>query len=67
MKRFWKKVGIEQRSGALAVTLDSRPLRTPSGNTLLLPSNKSLVATLIAAEWEHQEVLLKPHALPLVR
>jgi len=67
MKRFWKTVGIERRNDALAVTLDSRALKTPSGKTLLLPANKSMVATLIAAEWEHQETLLKPHALPLVR
>jgi ATP synthase F1 complex assembly factor 2 len=66
MKRFWKTVGIEQHDGSLSVTLDSRPLKTPSGKKLLLPAEKSLLATLIAAEWEHQEVLLKPHALPLV-
>ena len=67
MKRFWKTVGIEKYDGSVSVTLDSRPLKTPAGKKLLLPPNKSLVATLIAAEWEHQEVLLKPHALPLVR
>lgn len=46
--------------------LDKRPLKTPSGHTLLLPENKRLVATLIANEWENQETLLKPHALPMV-
>jgi len=43
-----------------------RALKTPSGNTLLLPKDKRLVATLIANEWENQEILLKPHALPMV-
>ncbi|KAL6307941.1 ATP12-domain-containing protein [Sparassis latifolia] len=65
LKRFWKTVGIEQRDGAFAVTLDNRPLKTPSGTPLLIPQDKRLVATLIAAEWESQETLLKPHALPL--
>ncbi|KAI0956818.1 hypothetical protein AcW1_005405 [Taiwanofungus camphoratus] len=65
LKRFWKTVGIEERDGLLAVTLDKRSLRTPGGKPLLIPKNKRLVATLIAAEWENQETLLKPHALPM--
>lgn len=51
----------------LVVTLDKRPLKTPSGSPLLLPKHKSLTATLIAAEWENQETLLKQHSLPMVR
>ncbi|KAF8162947.1 hypothetical protein B0H34DRAFT_780805 [Crassisporium funariophilum] len=64
-RRFWKDVGIERRGDSLTVTLDKRALKTPAGKTLLLPLNKSLPATLIAAEWDHQEILLKPHALPM--
>lgn len=66
MRRFWDDVGIEKRGDSLTVTLDNRALKTPSGNTLLLPQNKTLLASLIAAEWDHQETLLKPHALPVV-
>jgi len=66
LKRFWKTVGISNRDNGLTVTLDMRALKTPSGNTLLLPRDKQLVATLIANEWENQETLLKPHALPMV-
>ncbi|KAG2158416.1 uncharacterized protein EDB93DRAFT_1077117 [Suillus bovinus] len=65
LKRFWQTVGISKRDDGLTVTLDMRALKTPSGNTLLLPRNKRLVATLIANEWENQETLLKPHALPV--
>ncbi|KIK97399.1 hypothetical protein PAXRUDRAFT_824945 [Paxillus rubicundulus Ve08.2h10] len=65
LKRFWKTVGIDTRADGIAVTLDKRALKTPSGNTLLLPENKRVVATLIANEWENQTILLKPHALPL--
>lgn len=65
MKRFWKTVGVEKQGDALTVTLDKRPLKTPAGNTLLLPQRKALLATLIAYEWETQETLLKPHALPV--
>ena len=60
-------MGIEERDGAFAVTLDKRPLRTPGGKHLLVPKDKRLVATLIASEWENQETLLKQHSLPMVR
>ncbi|KAJ3757173.1 hypothetical protein EV360DRAFT_46608 [Lentinula raphanica] len=65
MQRFWKTVGLEGRKDGIAITLDKRALKTPSGHTLLLPHNKRLVATLIAAEWENQKTVLKPHALPM--
>ncbi|EEB89982.1 hypothetical protein MPER_11871 [Moniliophthora perniciosa FA553] len=67
MKRFWKHVDIEKRRDGYVVTLDKRALKTPSGNTLLLPHAKHLVATLIATEWENTETLIKPHALPMSR
>ena len=78
LKRFWKVVGIEERSlsgeaknaageKGYVVTLDKRPLKTPSGNVLALPKEKRLVATLIAMEWENQETMLKQHSLPMVR
>lgn len=66
MKRFWKDVGIGKKDNGLTITLDKRSLKTPSGNTLVVPPNKTLLASLIAAEWDTQEKLLKPHALPLV-
>lgn len=65
LKRFWKTVGLDIRTNGIAVTLDKRALKTPSGNTLLLPESKRMVATLIANEWENQEILLKPHALTM--
>ncbi len=67
MKRFWKTVGIESRDEHLTVTLDKRALKTPEGRVLLLPSHKRILATLVAAEWEHQETVIKHHALPVVR
>ncbi|CAK5277463.1 unnamed protein product, partial [Mycena citricolor] len=65
LKRFWKTVSVGQRDDAYAVLLDKRALKTPSGNTLLLPPNKSLVAALIATEWDNQDLVLKHHALPM--
>ncbi|PFH52421.1 hypothetical protein AMATHDRAFT_56975 [Amanita thiersii Skay4041] len=65
MKRFWKEVGIERRGDSHVVTLDKRPLKTPEGNTLLLPGDKPLVTSLIAIEWDNLDKVIKPHALPM--
>ncbi|KAJ3520202.1 hypothetical protein NM688_g9196 [Phlebia brevispora] len=65
LKRFWKTVGIETRDDAFVVTLDKRPLKTPSGKRLVIPKDRPLAATLVAAEWEHQDTLLKQHSLPM--
>jgi len=65
MKRFWKKVDVKANAEGITVTLDQRTLKTPSGNLLVLPHRKHLIAALIAHEWENQEKALKPHALPM--
>ncbi|KAJ7273568.1 hypothetical protein B0H12DRAFT_1199926 [Mycena haematopus] len=65
MKRFWKNARVGEKEGFHTVLLDDRPLKTPSGNVLLVPPQKSLISTLVAAEWENQETLLKHHALPM--
>ncbi|KAG8962674.1 ATP synthase complex assembly protein atp12 [Tulasnella sp. 419] len=65
MKRFWKTVGIQERNEHFVIALDKRALKTPGGNVLEIPKNKPLAATLIAQEWENQEKLIKPYALPM--
>ncbi|CAL1703662.1 unnamed protein product [Somion occarium] len=65
LKRFWKTVGIEKRDNGHLVTLDKRPLKTPSGKHLLLPKEKRLAAILVAGEWDNQDTLLKQHSLPM--
>ena len=57
---------ISISADGFTVTLDKRILKTPKGKSLLIPREKRLVATLIANEWENQEKVLKPHALPMV-
>lgn len=48
------------------VLLDARPLKTPGGKALWIPSEKRALAYLIAAEWDNQRQVLKGHALPMV-
>jgi len=59
-------VDVERVENGLVVTLDNRPLKTPSGNKLHLPQNKRVLATVVATEWENQDKILKTHALPMV-
>jgi chaperone required for assembly of F1-ATPase len=66
LKCFWKTVDLEERGETLAITVDTRPLKTPGGKPLLLPRSKRLAATLIVTEWENQRNVLKSHALPMV-
>ncbi|KZO95722.1 ATP12-domain-containing protein, partial [Calocera viscosa TUFC12733] len=65
MKRFWKTVEVAPSTQVLAVTLDKRPLKTPTGKPLAIPSSKPLLASLIAHEWDIQDSIIKPHALPV--
>lgn len=65
LKRFWKTVDVNKVDTGLAVTLDNRALKTPSGNKLRLPLNKRILAALVATEWENQDKILKTHVLPL--
>ena len=51
---------------SFVVTLDKRPLKTPAGTLLKIPKSKRLLASMIAHEWDNQETLIKPFALPMV-
>lgn len=68
-RRFWKKVDIAYSEGKpanhLLIRLDGRSLKTPSGAVLAIPTDRSLLATLIAKEWSEQESILHTHSLPL--
>ncbi|WWD20793.1 hypothetical protein CI109_105270 [Kwoniella shandongensis] len=66
LRRFWKTVNIkEDESGNFLINLDHRALKTPGGAKLVLPSDRRLLAMLIANEWENQDEVLKQHALPV--
>ena len=62
MRRFWKEVSLEQTSFGHAVRLDGRPVKTPTGNMLALPTRK--MADAVVAEWEAVEKTVNPLAMP---
>ncbi|SPO24747.1 related to ATP12 - F1F0-ATPase complex assembly protein [Ustilago trichophora] len=77
--RFWKTVTLQPPSSSSStsssssspsaegfqILLDNRAIRTPSGQPIIIPCERELLATCIAQEWSEQDQVLKPHTLPL--
>ncbi|TGZ69323.1 hypothetical protein CRM22_003800 [Opisthorchis felineus] len=69
IKKFYKNVTISQvipqgeQDLVYEVQLDNRKLRTPGGNTLLIP-NEAL-ALAVAVEWDSQKDTIKRHSMHL--
>ena len=67
MKRFYKTVSVGDTGGAqpFRISLDGRPVKTPSHNELCVPSRP--LAEAIADEWQSQEETIVLTAMPLTR
>jgi chaperone required for assembly of F1-ATPase len=63
LKRFWSAATVETVDGGHGVRLDGRPVRTPAGRPLLLPS--AALAQAVAGEWAEVGERLDPRAMPL--
>ncbi|WP_411292107.1 ATP12 family chaperone protein [Sphingorhabdus sp.] len=63
MRRFWKEVSLEPTTFGHAVRLDARPVKTPTGNMLALPTRK--MADAVVAEWQAVEKTVNPVAMPI--
>jgi len=65
-KRFYTSAGVaEAEGGGFTVTLDGRPIRTPSGRVVVIPSRA--IAQAVAAEWEAQKETIDPLTMPMTR
>jgi chaperone required for assembly of F1-ATPase len=64
-KRFYGEVGVAEVPGGFAVTLDGKPIRTPSGRQVVAPGRE--IADAIAAEWQAQQELIDPSTMPMTR
>lgn len=51
-RRFYKSVAVAPEAAGYAIRLDDRPVRTPRGGHLVLPTRA--LADLVAAEWAGQ-------------
>lgn len=64
-KRFYKSAAAAPIEGGHAVTLDSRPVKTPAKAPLVVVSGP--LAEAIAAEWAAQGTYIDPASMPLTR
>jgi chaperone required for assembly of F1-ATPase len=64
-KRFYMRAGVAPSPDGFAITLDDKPVRTPSGGALVAPTPD--IADAIAAEWQAQKEFINPLSMPLTR
>jgi chaperone required for assembly of F1-ATPase len=64
-KRFYAKAGVVEGRDGFAITLDDKPIRTPSGRSVVAPTRE--IADAIAAEWDAQKEFIDPLTMPLTR
>jgi chaperone required for assembly of F1-ATPase len=64
-KRFYTSAATGEADGGYTVTLDGKPIKTPSGRTVIVPARS--LAERIAAEWNAQGELINPLTMPLTR
>jgi chaperone required for assembly of F1-ATPase len=64
-KRFYKEAGVTEAEGGFAITLDGKPIRTPSSRQVVIPART--LADAVAAEWAAQGETIDPVTMPLTR
>ncbi len=64
-KRFYGKADVAATDGGFTVTLDDRPIKTPSGRIVAVPSRA--IADAMAAEWAAQKEMIDPLTMPMTR
>jgi len=64
-KRFYAQADVAETPDGLAITLDGKPVRTPSGRPLVAPTRD--IADGIVAEWNAQAENIDPLTMPLTR
>jgi chaperone required for assembly of F1-ATPase len=64
-KRFYAKAGVVESADGFAITLDDKPVRTPSGRPLTAP--KRAIADAMSGEWQAQAEFIDPLTMPFTR
>ena len=64
-KRFYARADVAETEGGFTVTLDGRPIKTPSGRIVAVPVRA--IAEAMAAEWEAQQETIDPLSMPVTR
>jgi chaperone required for assembly of F1-ATPase len=64
-RRFYAAASVREEAGGFGVLLDTKPVRTPARRPLAAPKRR--IAEALAAEWNAQESVVDPAAMPLTR
>jgi chaperone required for assembly of F1-ATPase len=64
-KRFYARADVIAADSGFAITLDGKPIRTPSGRIITAPSRE--IAEAIAGEWDAQQEMIDPLTMPMTR
>ncbi len=65
MRVFYTEVSVEASDGTFQILLDGKTVKTPSKETLLLPTKA--LADAVAAEWTAQQDKIKPDSMPMTK
>ena len=65
IKRFFREASVAEVESGWALKLDGRAARTPGKAALIAPYRA--IAELIAAEWNAQGEVIRPHTMPATR
>ena len=63
--RFYKEVSVDAADGRHRVLLDGKPVKTPGGAILTLPS--AALAQAVADEWRAQQTTIQPQTMLLTK
>jgi len=64
-KRFYARAAIAETADGFYITLDDKPIRTPSGRQVVVPRRE--IADAVVAEWEAQKEFIDPLTMPMTR
>jgi chaperone required for assembly of F1-ATPase len=64
-KHFYSDVGVAEAESGFVVTLDGKPIKTPSGRPVIVPARA--IAETIAEEWSAQQDTIDPLTMPVTR
>jgi chaperone required for assembly of F1-ATPase len=64
-KRVYASAGVGEVDGGFSVTLDGKPIKTPSGRLVIVPIRE--IADAVAAEWQAQAQTIDPLTMPMTR
>ena len=64
-KRFYAAAEVGHADRGFSITLDGKPIKTPSGRQVIVPARP--IAEAIAAEWNAQTEAIDPLTMPLMR